>query len=82
MSYLSVGKQQLITVLLAEIVIKAPSISKGECCFQIFERFGMLLPKIQYLKHLSYPVWGSMGGGQGGEQILLLLLPGRLLLFQ
>lgn len=48
MSYLSVGKQQLITVFLAEIVIKAPSISKGECCFQTFERFGMLLPKMQH----------------------------------
>lgn len=78
MSYLSVGKQQLITVFLAEIVIKAPSISKGECCFQTFERFGMLLPKMQYLKHLRYPG----GRGQGGEQILLLVLPGRLLLFQ
>lgn len=59
MSYLSVGKQQLITVFLAEIVIKAPNISKGECCFQTFERFGMLLPKMQYLKHLRYP--GGVG---------------------
>lgn len=65
MSYLSVGKQQLITVLLAEIVTKAPSISKGECCFQIFERFGMLLPKRQYLKHLSYPRGQEHGKARG-----------------
>lgn len=65
MSYLSVGKQQLITVLLAEIVIKAPSISKGECCFQIFEKFGMLLPKMQYLKHLSCPGGREHGRARG-----------------
>lgn len=56
---LNVGKQKLITILLAEIIIITPSISKGECCFQIFEKSGMLLPKMQYLKHLWYP------GGKG-----------------
>lgn len=65
MSYLSVGKQTLITILLAEIIIKRPSISKGECCFQIFGKIWNVATQNAVCK-TSLLSWGGRGvGGRG-----------------
>lgn len=61
MSYFTVDKQRLVTIVLGEIIIKEENnnyLKKMVCCFQKFQTNGKLFLQMQYLKHFCY-----VGGG-------------------